>query len=115
MTCPSLSNYIFYERLGSGTYGKFSMSVYFLDLMTFSGSVYKGRASDNPKFVAIKCIRRKDQTKTAIELFINEITLLKEIKHEHIVEMFDFQVDESERFFFFVCFHSLFRSFYSVR
>ena len=32
--------------------------------------------------------------KTTEDLLINEIKLLKEIKHENIVEMFDFQVNK---------------------
>ena len=45
-----------------------------------------------PAFYAIKCISRKSLTKTTEDLLINEIKLLKGIKHEHIVEMYDFQV-----------------------
>ena len=47
-----------------------------------------------PIFYAIKCISRKALTKTSEDLLINEIRLLKQIKHENIVEMYDFQVNE---------------------
>jgi len=32
-------------------------------------------------------------TKTTEDLLVNEIKILKEIKHENIVEMYDFQVN----------------------
>jgi serine/threonine protein kinase len=48
-----------------------------------------------PTFYAIKCINRKILNKTTEDLLINEIKLLKQIKHENIVEMFDFQVNEN--------------------
>jgi serine/threonine protein kinase len=47
-----------------------------------------------PTFYAIKCINRKSLTKTTEDLLINEIKLLKQIKHENIVEMYDFQVNK---------------------
>ena len=47
-----------------------------------------------PAFYAIKCINRKSLNKTTEDLLINEIKLLKHIKHENIVEMFDFQVEK---------------------
>ena len=45
-------------------------------------------------FYAIKCLNRKSLTKTTQDLLINEIKLLKHIKHENIVEMYDFQVKQ---------------------
>ncbi len=47
-----------------------------------------------PNFYAIKCINRKSLTKTTQDLLINEIKLLKHIKHDNIVEMYDFQVNK---------------------
>jgi serine/threonine-protein kinase ULK/ATG1 len=47
-----------------------------------------------PIFYAIKCINRKSLTKTTEDLLINEIKILKLIKHENIVEMYDFQVNK---------------------
>ncbi len=47
-----------------------------------------------PAFYAIKCINRKALNKTTEDLLINEIRLLKHIKHANIVEMFDFQVNK---------------------
>ena len=57
-------------------------------------------------FYAIKCINRKTLTKTTGDLLINEIKLLKEIKHENIVEMYDFQVVKyycNVKFYYFSC------------
>jgi serine/threonine protein kinase len=51
-----------------------------------------------PAFYAIKCINRKSLTKTTEDLLINEIKLLKEIKHENIVEMYDFEVTKNISF-----------------
>ena len=51
-----------------------------------------------PAFYAIKCINRKSLNKTTEDLLINEIKLLKHIKHENIVEMFDFQVEKKNLF-----------------
>lgn len=48
-----------------------------------------------PTFYAIKCINRKALTKTMQDLLINEIKILKHIKHPNIVEMFDFQVNKN--------------------
>ena len=46
-----------------------------------------------PTFYAIKCIQRKNLNKTTEDLLINEIKLMKNIRHENIVQMFDFQVN----------------------
>ena len=48
--------------------------------------------SPAPQFYAIKCISRKNLTKTTQDLLVNEIKILKHIKHENIVQMYDFQV-----------------------
>jgi serine/threonine protein kinase len=61
-------------------------------------------ACARPNFYAIKCINRKSLTKTTQDLLINEIKLLKHIKHDNIVEMYDFQVNK----FVFVLFEILF-------
>lgn len=53
-----------------------------------------------PAFYAVKCINRKNLNKTTEDLLINEIKLLKHIKHENIVEMFDFQVKRISCFSF---------------
>ena len=60
-----------------------------------------------PTFYAIKCINRKALNKTTEDLLINEIKLLKHIKHPNIVEMFDFQVNKIS---FLFCFDLFFFS-----
>jgi serine/threonine-protein kinase ULK/ATG1 len=65
-------------------------------------------ASALPTFYAIKCINRKSLTKTTEDLLINEIKILKHIKHENIVEMYDFQVNKIVKSFFFRYFICLF-------
>jgi len=45
--------------------------------------------------VAIKCISKKKLSSTAVDNIVTEIKLLKCMKHPHIVEMLDFQWDES--------------------
>lgn len=80
---PNLSGYVFGERLGAGSYG----------------TVYKATSNSGQaratNVYAIKCIHRKSLTKTTQDLLINEIKLLKQIKHENIVEMYDFQVSRT--------------------
>ena len=76
---PNLAGYVFEEQLGAGSYG----------------TVYKAKSisgQSRTNVYAIKCIHRKSLTKTSQDLLINEIKLLKQIKHENIVEMYDFQV-----------------------
>ena len=65
-------------------------------------------SSARPIFYAIKCINRKALTKTTEDLLINEINLLKHIKHENIVEMYDFQVTKEIYSFLLIdCLYSL--------
>jgi serine/threonine protein kinase len=65
-------------------------------------------ACARPTFYAIKCISRKSLTKTTQDLLINEIKLLKHIKHENIVEMIDFAVNKIVVYFCFVKFYLYF-------
>ncbi|CAF0850771.1 unnamed protein product [Rotaria sordida] len=88
---PNLTGYAFGEKLGAGSYG----TVYKARQITTSQSRPSSAACARPSFFAIKCINRKNLTKTTQDLLINEIKLLKHIKHENIVEMYDFQWDEN--------------------
>ena len=42
--------------------------------------------------VAIKCIQKSSLSRTATENLLTEIELLKELNHEHIVKLKDFEV-----------------------
>ncbi|KAJ9601515.1 hypothetical protein L9F63_000354 [Diploptera punctata] len=79
MSMPQIKDYTLVERLGSGTYA----------------TVYKGFRKNGPReVVAVKCVEKKQLSGAAIDNIITEITLLKLLKHEYIVEMKDFQWDD---------------------
>ena len=42
--------------------------------------------------VAVKCIKKSSLNKVSVENLLQEIEILKQIKHEHVVELIDFQV-----------------------
>ena len=42
--------------------------------------------------VAIKCIQKRSLSKSASDNLITEISLMKELDHDHIVKLADFQV-----------------------
>ena len=75
---PTLPAYSFTERIGTGSYG----SVYKAHLKTGSRDV-----------VAIKCIKKSGLAKHEVDNIVNEISLLKKLKHPHIVVMKDFAWD----------------------
>ena len=50
----------------------------------------------------MKCVEKKQLSGAAVDNIITEITLLKVLKHEYIVEMKDFQWDDR-----FVSLHNL--------
>lgn len=87
-----------------------SIFIHINRLFSFKGTVYKAKpvqasstgrpssaALNRPIFYAIKCIYRKSLTKSSQDLLINEIKILKQIKHENIVEMYDFKVEEEKK------------------
>ncbi|XP_067931900.1 serine/threonine-protein kinase ULK3-like [Watersipora subatra] len=75
---PVLPNYVFTERLGSGTYA----------------TVYKAyKKSGDRETVAIKCVKKSSLNRLSTENLLTEIELLKLLKHEHIVEWKDFEWD----------------------
>ncbi|KAG8175537.1 hypothetical protein JTE90_016685 [Oedothorax gibbosus] len=77
---PSLPDFIFTEKLGKGSYA----------------TVYKAyRKGDTREVVAIKCVQKSSLTKSSVENLITEISILKKVKHENIVELKDFQWDNS--------------------
>ncbi|CAF1052630.1 unnamed protein product [Adineta steineri] len=88
---PNLPGYTFGEKLGAGSYG----TVYKARLIPIAQTRPSSAISARPIFYAIKCISRKALTKTTPDILINEIKLLKHIKHDNIVEMYDFSWDEN--------------------
>ncbi|GFT60173.1 hypothetical protein NPIL_84961 [Nephila pilipes] len=77
---PSLSGFIFTEKLGKGSYA----------------TVYKAyRTGDTREVVAIKCVSKSSLTKSSVENLVTEISILKKVKHPNIVELKDFQWDNS--------------------
>ncbi|XP_028411207.1 serine/threonine-protein kinase ULK3-like [Dendronephthya gigantea] len=73
---PRLEHFVMTEKLGQGTYA----------------SVYKAyRKGQAREVVAIKCIYLKRLGKAAIENLFTEIKLLKEINHDHVVQLKDFE------------------------
>ncbi|XP_025077339.1 serine/threonine-protein kinase ULK3-like isoform X2 [Pomacea canaliculata] len=72
---PNLANYILTEKLGSGSYA----------------TVYKAyKKTGIREVVAIKCVLKSSLNKASTENLLTEIELLKNLKHEHIVELKDF-------------------------
>ena len=76
----SLKEYNFSDKLGSGTYG----------------AVYKAcRKSGARQVVAIKCVQKSNLTKVETDSIVAEISILKKLKHDFIVEMINFHWDSS--------------------
>jgi len=76
----SLKEYNFSDKLGSGTYG----------------AVYKAcRKSGTRQVVAIKCVQKSNLSKLETDSIVAEISILKKLKHDFIVEMINFNWDSS--------------------
>ena len=77
----TLKHYQFGEKLGSGTYG----------------DVYKAsKRSGAREVVAIKCLQKTKMSKNEADAIVAEISILKKLKHDFIVEMLDFQWDSKQ-------------------
>ncbi|KAK8725595.1 hypothetical protein OTU49_010637 [Cherax quadricarinatus] len=76
---PNVPDYIIAEKIGSGS---------FADVFK---AFKKGKTRE---VVAIKCVLKSNLSKTALDNLISEIKILKELKHENIVEMKDFVWDD---------------------
>ena len=77
---PSLPNYALTEKIGTGSYGV----------------VYKAHAKAGTRdVVAVKCVWRSGLAKHEVENIVNEISLLKKLKHDHIVVLKDFACDQN--------------------
>ena len=77
---PTLREYNFSEKLGSGTYG----------------DVFKACRKSGPREVfAVKCVQKAKMSKTESDAIVAEISILKKLKHDFIVQMTDFQWDSN--------------------
>uniref|UniRef100_A0A8C9FA39 non-specific serine/threonine protein kinase n=1 Tax=Pavo cristatus TaxID=9049 RepID=A0A8C9FA39_PAVCR len=77
---------------GGETVGKFEFSRKDLIGHGAFAVVFKGRHKEKPELeVAVKCINKKNLAKSQT-LLGKEIKILKELKHENIVALYDFQV-----------------------
>ncbi len=73
-----LKDYEVTEKLGAGSYG----------------NVYKAHGKTGAReVVAIKCVVKSQLSKSETDNLITEISILKKLKHEHIVHMVDFRWD----------------------
>lgn len=80
---PQLKQYILTEKLGSGSYA----------------TVYKAyKKTGLREVVAVKCILKSSLNKASTENLLTEIELLKNLKHQHIVELKDFLWDSKHIF-----------------
>ncbi|KAG0227269.1 Cyclin-dependent kinase catalytic subunit [Actinomortierella wolfii] len=80
-----LDNYTKLEKIGEGTYGV----------------VYKATERSTGRVVALKKIRLENEDEGVPSTAIREISLLKELKHGHIVQLLDILHDESKLYLVF--------------
>ncbi|XP_071794569.1 serine/threonine-protein kinase ULK3-like [Asterias amurensis] len=77
---PKLQGFVFTEKLGCGSYA----------------TVYKAyRKGQQREVVAVKCVLKSSLGKKSVENLLTEIEIMKRIHHEHIVELKDFQWDDT--------------------
>ncbi|KAK3910588.1 Serine/threonine-protein kinase ULK3 [Frankliniella fusca] len=78
MSTPHVEGYVIVEKIGAGSYS----------------TVYKAFKKDGCReAVAIKVVEKKRLSKSAEDNIVTEISLLKKLKHPHIVNMKDFLYD----------------------
>ncbi|KFB37933.1 AGAP000098-PA-like protein [Anopheles sinensis] len=73
-----ITDYILFERLGKGSYAV----------------VHRAMKKDTQEICAIKVIANGTLSQSAKDNIVSEISLLKKLKHQHIVEMRDFLWDD---------------------
>ncbi|CAG8443394.1 4108_t:CDS:10 [Diversispora eburnea] len=76
---PSIGNYIVRQAIGKGSFA----------------TVYKGYDKKTHKKVAIKSVLRSKLTKKLLENLESEISILKSIQHDHIVQLMDCQKSDT--------------------
>jgi serine/threonine-protein kinase ULK/ATG1 len=77
---PRMKDHILTEALGSGTYA------------TVYKAVHKGQQK---QVVAVKCIRRSCLTSSSMANLLTEIKVMKQLQHEHIVKLEEFEWDSN--------------------
>ncbi|CAI8024784.1 Serine/threonine-protein kinase ULK3 [Geodia barretti] len=75
---PQMKDYVLTESLGTGTYA------------TVYKAVHKGKQKG---VVAVKCIKRSRLTVSSMENLLTEIKVMKQLQHEHIVQLSEFEWD----------------------
>ncbi|XP_052900602.1 serine/threonine-protein kinase ULK3 [Anopheles moucheti] len=78
MSETKITEYKLLERLGSGTYA----------------IVYRAMKKTTKEILAVKVMAKSKLSHSAMDNIISEISLLKRLKHRHIVEMRDFLWDD---------------------
>ncbi|OTF75399.1 serine/threonine protein kinase-like protein, partial [Euroglyphus maynei] len=76
---PKVDGYRLNDLIGKGSYGH----------------VFRAEKKISHEIVAIKCVPLKSLSKNSHDNIINEISILKKLKHEFIVQMLDFQWDKA--------------------
>uniref|UniRef100_A0A182YCQ3 Serine/threonine-protein kinase ULK3 n=1 Tax=Anopheles stephensi TaxID=30069 RepID=A0A182YCQ3_ANOST len=79
MSETKITDYKLLERLGSGTYA----------------IVYRAMHKTTQEILAVKVMAKSKASHSAMDNIISEISLLKKLKHRHIVEMRDFLWDDA--------------------
>uniref|UniRef100_A0A182T8Y4 Serine/threonine-protein kinase ULK3 n=1 Tax=Anopheles maculatus TaxID=74869 RepID=A0A182T8Y4_9DIPT len=78
MSETKIADYRLLERIGSGTYA----------------IVYRAMHKTTQEILAVKVMAKSKPSNSAMDNVISEISLLKKLKHRHIVEMRDFLWDD---------------------
>ena len=82
-TSATIEKYVYFTKeIGKGAYSR----------------VYKGFNTETDEIIAIKIIDKAHLKPKLIDLLNNEVTLLRELKHDNIVEMKDF-IDGTDNFY----------------